>query len=831
LNTDTYPVTRGIRVEIAAVVIISLVGIISQIKLWKVIKDRREKRAVVRLEDERQRDQMEAAVGRRLEEGNNRARVQWEAVYGDQDENRRQNPDSGIGTEEPETPRKGSISVVETREIPASTGSIEMSTLGISREGTVNKRSSNAGPSGTIPTAEGSGAAESDPGMKPPAQPTTKRISSSSVVSSHPTTSKPGSKRVPIAEEPEEMTFRTGNQLAATVPPPPVVVPLPFTIPTEEALEHDSDKSSIATFADSDHGPPSQDNRISNRSILKRLSGRSGKGVSQSEAALILPYAERSRASSVAATFDDDMSSKRSSLRDATPQFEDAPELTESEQKGDKVEPVDTSVVKGEEFEKQDEDSMKAVKANVLPSMVGDTDISDFPKPPEKSPARPQFPSLTPSTNPPRVTAKDLNGEVKEKPETPADASAPQSCYAKSEKRRSRANSVVSRPESLHAQAVKQLPSQLSKVVMSYRTNEWAKHLDGADAPDVDDPEVIKTDEPATTLAEPVAPVAVEKLTQTALNALPPPAIEKKSQPQNIEPPQPVLTRSASNMSKVSLQEQRPQASAIGSNLPPRTRSQISISNGRSPPNLLQGIPGSQIPAQFTTRGLRSSSTPFLSQTLAASPIEENVEAVYPPRNVVSPTGGPTLIAQRDNKIRNKYSSTALNGPSDSSPHISLDPSYYASHNRSSPVRSPTPKDDDNLSLSHRRELVHMQRPPSAQAALPSLQATRLSSFDSHQPQRQSSAVDPQKREAMLATWRESMRQDVAKTVVPQASVEQRRADMMMERHQNKLGKQHKEVEKAYREDAIDQAMRRGDMMEAHKEAMRRMQASANKHV
>lgn len=83
----------------------------------------------------------------------------------------------------------------------------------------------------------------------------------------------------------------------------------------------------------------------------------------------------------------------------------------------------------------------------------------------------------------------------------------------------------------------------------------------------------------------------------------------------------------------------------------------------------------------------------------------------------------------------------------------------------------------------------------------------------------------------MLATWRESMRHDVATTATPEATVEQRRADMLLEKHQSMLGRQHQEVEKKYRDEAMDQAMRRRDMMEAHKEAMRRMQASANKHV
>ncbi len=45
LGANTYPVTKGIRVETAAIIILFLFGIISQIKLWKIVRDKREKRA------------------------------------------------------------------------------------------------------------------------------------------------------------------------------------------------------------------------------------------------------------------------------------------------------------------------------------------------------------------------------------------------------------------------------------------------------------------------------------------------------------------------------------------------------------------------------------------------------------------------------------------------------------------------------------------------------------------------------------------------------------------------------------------------------------------
>src|SRR5439155_12926006 len=85
LNTDTYPQTRGIRVELATIIVIFILGIISQMKLWKVIKEKRAKRAQLQLRDERDLERLAEETGRRVEENNNRERAQWEAVYGDKD--------------------------------------------------------------------------------------------------------------------------------------------------------------------------------------------------------------------------------------------------------------------------------------------------------------------------------------------------------------------------------------------------------------------------------------------------------------------------------------------------------------------------------------------------------------------------------------------------------------------------------------------------------------------------------------------------------------------------------------------------------------------------
>ena len=81
LNTDTYPVTRSIRVELAITVIVTVFGVIAQLRLWKVIKARRTKEATSRKEAEIKSAETDAEVGRQLEEKNLQERAEWENTY------------------------------------------------------------------------------------------------------------------------------------------------------------------------------------------------------------------------------------------------------------------------------------------------------------------------------------------------------------------------------------------------------------------------------------------------------------------------------------------------------------------------------------------------------------------------------------------------------------------------------------------------------------------------------------------------------------------------------------------------------------------------------
>ena len=91
IDTTTYPITRGLRVETVVIILICILGVISQSRLWRVIKDRRDQRVTAQQEDERRRDAMEEVLGRQLESGMGRARAQWERVYGDHESGHRGN--------------------------------------------------------------------------------------------------------------------------------------------------------------------------------------------------------------------------------------------------------------------------------------------------------------------------------------------------------------------------------------------------------------------------------------------------------------------------------------------------------------------------------------------------------------------------------------------------------------------------------------------------------------------------------------------------------------------------------------------------------------------
>lgn len=85
-GTDTYPISRSIRVESAVVIVVTALGIVSQLRLWNVVRRRTLREKKQQEEEERRNDEIETEVGRRLQEYNVKERAEWEARHGERSE-------------------------------------------------------------------------------------------------------------------------------------------------------------------------------------------------------------------------------------------------------------------------------------------------------------------------------------------------------------------------------------------------------------------------------------------------------------------------------------------------------------------------------------------------------------------------------------------------------------------------------------------------------------------------------------------------------------------------------------------------------------------------
>lgn len=852
-----YPITRGIRVETICTIIVFILGIMSQMKIWKVIKDRKDKKAMALLDEEQRRDQAEENLGRNLEAGNDRERAMWEAVYGDKEFGKKQ-VDSGVGTDEPGSLRKGSISAVGSREIRHSgTESIEMSNL----EGT-NDSSQRISSEG-IHTLNGSRVmtvrvASDDhilqtplPGSEQP-----KSLSPPAVGAS--TTQHPSelaqeiSSAVPTGKEPNADRDATKPR---EFPSGPKIVPLPFCVP-ESGLHNDDDGSSIATFAASDQPLSRSSKRFSGGSILRGLTQSSQRHMGNDPATeeVLIPHDEDDRASSVAATIDDISTDRDSDAGDAFhgpakpvlqlnqgppegPVLADHPSLKNTS---------DTTTISGLEH-----------IANVPlsnPTSVSTLKVTTDSPITEGSALEPLMEDSFAGQKQPGSSSQALGLSVEQGAVEPLSAS-PKELESDD------------KPTKLGGS----LPESTSKLVMAFRTNEWAKHLEAAETPELpeldlnsennsDGLTLMRTDEAA-------APLHITELQQTPLTAEPAPILNDRSQ----EPP---AGRSATSMSRNTSMDRSLHRPAVSSRPLPsginveRSVSQISLQSTQG----RKESPGESslrlTPSQNSLnpgRGHRSGSTQITSSPLVGSPIAEGVETSFPPRFTPSPKH---LMSQRDSMMRNRASSTSLNrNPSSNSLNRNGSSNSLNRNGSSTPLNrngssnslnrhgssnslnrndssnsvnrnvspfSPQPAgssdslpfqnerlatlDEDNIPLSQRKSLLQQQQLSQhpSRASLPL------------QPQRSSSASNP--RETTLSAWRSSLRADLPAQQAVQ-EIESRRSEMLSEKRRASTSQQWAAIEAERRESGIERGMRRGDFQDKHREAMRRMQAGANKHV
>jgi hypothetical protein len=722
LNTTTYPLTKGIRVELAGVVVLCVFAIVSQLRLWRIIKERRTKRE----EDEQQKAQSqqihETELGRDIEDKFQRERREWEATYGEKDlpgssdksgSTTPQSP-SLTGKDYPATAHDSKVDLAESEKKQAVVAVISVQ-------------------DDEIQQIDGTGKPIVQDGLPAP---------SGDISRSNST--RPSSEAVASSRMSRTVSVISSLQSSPPPPPPPVVVPLPFRIPQEEdARSQTSDNASVSALPDTEEKAPEADEqsvsrRVSGKPTMKRMStARSSVDGFQAEDVVMLSQIEDDRRSSVAATLDEE---DRMSLPELSPppspvnagfQTEDPVTRNSSLETDDNGEVRDSSTV-APGGDAATIPSTPTIDVHSPESL--DDGSETYGSASSLSQDGPRQ-SLTVSTNPKHDIARsklDSPRSPRLRHDTMVKEDSEKSTSAKSDV----------------GDLSNALPTHLSKVAQSYRTNEWAKHLEAADKPDVD--EISEPGSPGAQLEhEKPAPVS-----------------------EGIAQPFAVAKRASKRVSSDGNVHRKNALMQINSNAARQSQSELPAS--------------------------RQPSTADLGRRVSSVPVQ-------------SPSK--TLMGQRETLLRNRVSTQNFNQPISS-------------------VNELTATADEDMTLAQRRRVLKHQKPPLASqkwkkgswAASPAVE-----SFDSHQPKRTVGSGTDQKREELLAGWRGSIQQ----TGVPMQSAatreEQQRAAMMNAKRQKEMEQQQQAAVAHHRESMRHNMMRSSEMLDVHREAMRRMQSSANR--
>ncbi|CAM1505351.1 Fc.00g109880.m01.CDS01 [Cosmosporella sp. VM-42] len=808
LGATTYPVTKGIRVETAAVIIIFLFGIVSQIKLWKIVREQREKRAEELAEGQRNLHEEEENAGRHIEEATRRDRRQWERVYGEGDAG---SSTASRGSDTGDLPNEKQLRSSHTGSSSQHESSFEV--IELNEMADHNQRKS------TTPTLM---LADDDKDGK-----VTVRVAADEAPPRSSMLSE-GNEKVGVASSdgqtlvPGADDRRTSQMSSFSQPRGPEIVPLPFTIPIGDdnvETQSNAERSSVATFADDEEGlaPPTGHrhsvvrrlSRLSHGSteMFKRMSRGSlrGEDLEGNESAedLVIPRSRPhgSDDGSIAATIDDE------------------------------------SISAGDRRSMPSGDVSKRIEITAELSDKG---------------------MLSPNLN---DVAIGQEADVK----STANLSRTDHLEEYSKESLGKAKSEKSGVSSTVSLTKDRLPRSLSRVALSYRTNEWAKHLSQADAPDPDELR-IEEPPPQAPVVEKTAPVFAEELQKTASQGTPPPAITRSDS-------------QASNMSySVSRRNSRqnvPANLAIHGNVGP----EINRSPNGTPPS--GGLPRSssaalrrtsggafepiaeERPTSFVTAPIAEEGTDSRPQSTSPGPGFEQPKRSSTP-GIVSYASPQTLIGQREMFLRNKSQGNLL---ATSSSDLNLNRFSSGTSDAGSLHNYPVyaaaiGADADEIPLSQRKQLMRQSSLNNAAAISTLSLAPRVPScgidgsspeapFDSHQPKRSSTLPTPVAREIALASFRQSVQHDLrAGTPVmatsgretpfaPQSLLGggreaeiQRNIDMgrNMLMGQKEAEAQRREMhqrEKEWADRAFDERMRSGDLLEAHREAMRRMQKRA----
>lgn len=963
LGADTYPITKGIRVELAAIILLFFAGLVSQLKLWRLVQERRAKRDAERLEDEQKLAKEEENVGRQIEASNARDRQAWEATYGD---GTYVPPLPGSSGDQPGSGDSGVGDMDSEKQMARS-----QTSASISRK---SRRGVNANGEGDPQDeADSIEMADMQPSPQVPQQP---KAAAEVVMEQD---EKDGAVMVRVAQDeypeglpPQEQASRrssrrvsTQNAGGAVSSNSPGIVPLPFRVP-ESGAEGDNDeinekerddRSSVATFAD-------EDEEAAAAAVPRRTSRTPttlAKRLSQGSVDLLRSVSQRSkRASAVidknspelGGQSQEELVSPRSSrmvFRDDDDNSSLAVTMDGMSSDEDEDEDDHGTVREGETNEKSKEIEVKPELSNSIQN--DEADAASL-KPPRKIVADSKHMSAaTVSTDILGVTSSTSAGETKtETGETETSDTTelpPKSEYPTSQ---SLAKSTVSVDSTPAVLTKDRLPRSLSRVAMSYRTNEWAKHLSNAEQPEYEtlqlgEPQLPPTSPTASTHTTVKGTPAPEETPVTSPvvddgEAPAPLNVAELQQTAETGAPAPLAPRSASAMSSYGMLSRSnshqslggQDSTGAGARASYMSTATTAAAGGNSISNGYRSISANQLP----TRGLGLHNEPIVEENDAAteaggavegaedmtpntvsSPFSSRV-SMQPVPGVVSFNAPQTLIGQRDMLLRSKsQQGMYIGGPIVNSasmaslttvgntgsmtmlPGTGVVPSLGASDSGSGsmynfypgagPVGSTPTVDLDDLPMNQRRELmrnsslmslsrpasvnagfygnnnnglpVSMSTPAIVNSGVPTPMAGSVP-FDSHQPKRdQAHLPTAAARQAQLATFRSSvaaeLRTGAAVTKTNRESLtspylnsnnsyasppttygreHEVQQNIIMQRNflmsQKEAEAQRREFERQEKERndrAFEERMRRGDLLGAHRDAMRRMQASAGK--
>ncbi|KZL79677.1 sulfite exporter family protein [Colletotrichum incanum] len=824
MGADTYPLTKGIRVEIAAIIVIFCIGIISQKRLWNVIKDRRAKRDEELAEAQRARDEEESNIGKELEARIARERREWERVHGDYVPNGSDH-DSGFARDsESEKGTRYSQSTATPRSQAPPVAEMAGSEVPL----TVHPK----------PTATGLMVSEKEKDGV-----VTVRVASDDTI----TNSNAADRTVG-----EKGAARPGSTVVESireVAPAPEVVPLPFRFPdTEESMAREKeDRSTIATFAADDDEAQmdvgskrsSFAKRLSRSSvqIMRRVSQRTSASLRNEdgrgdEEMIVRRRPQDDDVGSIAATIDTQNDSGASIDHEALHRSIDINAQLADEQPADqKAERKSTSASRQS---MSGESISKRVSAMTIASDAAT-------QPPARDAVSPIVADM-----PVEEVKRAVNGIAQDSTSTQQEQASPESSLqpsAPSQKAKSLA-SVDSTPVNLTQE---RLPSGFSNVALHYRTNEWAKHLSLAEAPE---PDALQLAGSRPQSREAPAPVHVEELQQTALSATPAPVPTKS--------PAPI---------------QRPLSNCTPSRGHSRNGSYQSHRRGSSK---TQFEPIAEEDTQVVSKAVSTKSGSSGPVSGVASPVTPIVfERPPPPPGIQSYNSPQSLIAQRSVALHNKTYGilTGANTMPEIPPAAYRVSSESGSmHNYPVYPQQMPPASLDDLPLSQRKEIIRRQSSfgtvqssmgdsrPASGTFMPGMSAESVA-FDSHQPMRYSSAPSQEARDARLASFRNSVRadlragmaaspaaangrdmtlsmyrspsatnlasQNVARESDLQRNIDLQRSFLMSQKEAEAKRKEKERLDKERSDQAFTRSMQSGEMFELHREAMRKMQNRA----